>query len=95
MDYWWDILNLVLIFSIFAISLNSSGWLHRNRCRSRHRLPSGRSAAYNRRVPLGHRLGFDILAGASPRARFRRRVLAGVLMSLAGTAAKPRISRFC
>ena len=22
MDYWWDILNLVLIFSIFAISLN-------------------------------------------------------------------------
>jgi branched-chain amino acid transport system permease protein len=22
MDYWWDILNMVLIFSIFAISLN-------------------------------------------------------------------------
>ena len=22
MDYWWDILNLVLVFSIFAVSLN-------------------------------------------------------------------------
>ena len=22
MDYWWDILNLVLIFSVFSISLN-------------------------------------------------------------------------
>ena len=88
MDYWWDILNLVLIFSIFAISLNLLvGYTGQvSVAHAAFGAIVGYTAAY-----LSAQTRAGILAGACGggvrRGSCRR------AHEPAGTAAEPRISR--